>query len=44
MKLGDTLQTIAPGSAAGLPSYNMSRTTSSPVVTKDKARVVGTQR
>ena len=42
MKLGAVRQTIAPGSGAGLPSYMMSRITSSPVVTKDSALVVGT--
>ena len=44
MNEGATRQTMAPGSAAGRPSYNMSLTTSSPVVTKLKARVVGMPR
>ena len=44
MKLSATLHTIAPGSGAGLPSYITSRITSSPVVTRDSARVVGTPR
>ena len=43
-KLGATLQTMAPDSGAGLPSYRMSLMTSSPVETIDSALVVGTPR
>ena len=44
MKLGATRQTIAPISGAGFPSYSISLTTISPVVTRERARVVGTPR
>ena len=42
IKLGAIRHTIAPFSNAAFPSYMTSRTTSSPVETKDKERVVGT--
>ena len=43
MKLGATRHTTAPGSYALFPSYIMSRNTSSPVVARLSALVVGTE-